>query len=54
MSKLHVTTEINGDAVEFLCEPGRTLLDVLRDELQFTGAKEVHSSQVVDLQGPHN
>ena len=40
MSKLHVTTEINGDAVEFLCEPGRTLLDVLRDELQFTGAKE--------------
>jgi carbon-monoxide dehydrogenase small subunit len=40
MSKLHVTTEINGDAVEFLCEPDRTLLDVLRDELQFTGSKE--------------
>jgi carbon-monoxide dehydrogenase small subunit len=40
MAKLHVTTEINGDTVEFLCEPGRTLLDVLRDELQFTGAKE--------------
>ena len=27
-------TEINGDAVEFLCEPDQTLLDVLRDELQ--------------------
>ncbi len=40
MSKLHVTTEINGDAIEFLCEPGQTLLDVLRDELQFTGTKE--------------
>jgi carbon-monoxide dehydrogenase small subunit len=40
MSKLHVTTEINGDPIEFLCEPGRTLLDVLRDELQFTGSKE--------------
>ena len=40
MSKLHVTTEINGDATEFLCEPEQTLLEVLRDELQFTGTKE--------------
>ena len=40
MSKLHVTTEINGDPIEFLCEPGQTLLEVLRDELQFTGTKE--------------
>lgn len=40
MSKLHVTTEINGDPVEFLCEPGQTLLEALRDELQFTGTKE--------------
>ncbi len=40
MSKLHVTTEINGDPVEFLCEPGQTLLEVLRDELHFTGTKE--------------
>ncbi len=40
MSKLHVTTEINGDAVEFLCETEQTLLEVLRDELQFTGTKE--------------
>lgn len=40
MAKLHVTTEINGDPVEFLCEPDQTLLDVLRDELNLTGSKE--------------
>ena len=40
MPKLHVTTEINGDAVEFLCEPEQTLLEILRDELQFIGTKE--------------
>ena len=28
MSKTHVTTTINGDAVEFLAEPGATLLGV--------------------------
>ncbi len=36
----HVTTTINGDAVEFLCEPEETLLDVLRDHLALTGSKE--------------
>lgn len=40
MSKHHVTTTINGDPVEFLCETEQTLLDVLRDELQLTGSKE--------------
>lgn len=40
MSKIHVTTKVNGDAVEFLCEPDETLLDVLRDELNLTGSKE--------------
>ena len=40
MAKLHVTTTINGDPVEFLCEVEQTLLDVLRDELQLTGSKE--------------
>jgi aerobic carbon-monoxide dehydrogenase small subunit len=39
-TKLHVATTINGDAVEFLCEPQQTLLDVLRDELRLTGSKE--------------
>jgi len=40
MSQIHVTTEINGDAVEFLCEADETLLDVLRDRLGLTGSKE--------------
>ena len=40
MSKTHVTTTINGEVSEFLCEPGDTLLDVLRNELQLTGTKE--------------
>ena len=44
MAKIHVTTTINGDAVEFLCEPEETLLDVLRDELGLTGSKEGCSS----------
>ena len=40
MAKTHVTALINGDPSEFLCEPGDTLLDVLRNELQLTGTKE--------------
>lgn len=40
MSKIHVSTTINGDATEFLAEPEETLLDALRDNLHMTGAKE--------------
>ena len=40
MSKIHVTTTINGEPTEYLCEPQQTLLDVLRDELRLTGSKE--------------
>ena len=40
MAKHHVTTTLNGDEVEFLCETDQSLLDVLRDELQLTGTKE--------------
>jgi aerobic carbon-monoxide dehydrogenase small subunit len=40
MAKYHVSTTVNGDPVEFLCEPDQTLLDVLRDELGLTGSKE--------------
>jgi carbon-monoxide dehydrogenase small subunit len=40
MSKNHVSTTINGEPTEFLCEPQLTLLDVLRDELQLTGSKD--------------
>ena len=38
--KVHVRTTINGRDTEFLCEPRQSLLDVLRDELRLTGAKE--------------
>src|SRR5208283_1777113 len=44
MAKTHVSTIINGEPVEFLCEPQQTLLDVLRDELNLTGSKEGCSS----------
>lgn len=41
MSKKRVVTAtINGESVEFLCEPRQTLLEVLRDELGLTGTKE--------------
>ena len=40
MTKVHVSTSINGEAVEFLCEPEQTLLDVLRENLGKTGTKE--------------
>ncbi len=40
MAKHHVTTTINGDPAEFLCETQQTLLDCLRDELGLTGSKE--------------
>jgi aerobic carbon-monoxide dehydrogenase small subunit len=40
MSQVRVATTINGDAVEYLCEADETLLDVLRDRLGLTGAKE--------------
>jgi aerobic carbon-monoxide dehydrogenase small subunit len=44
MKKTHVSTTINGDPVEFLCDPSETLLKVLRNELQLTGTKEGCSS----------
>ncbi|MCB1749529.1 MAG: (2Fe-2S)-binding protein [Gammaproteobacteria bacterium] len=40
MAKHHVSTTINGDPAEFLCDTQQTLLDCLRDELQMTGSKE--------------
>ena len=39
-AKRVVTFSINGDQVEFLCEPRQTLLEVLRDNLDLTGTKE--------------
>ena len=40
MSKIHVSTSINGDAVEYLCDPTDTLLDAIRNHVGLTGAKE--------------
>ena len=40
MNKIHVNTSVNGDNLEFLCDPRETLLDALRDRLNLTGAKE--------------
>ena len=40
MAKHHISTTVNGDPVEFLCETQDTLLDVLRDQLGLTGTKE--------------
>ena len=40
MAKSYVSTTINGEAAEFLCEPQQTLLDVLRDVVGLTGSKE--------------
>ena len=35
-----VSTTVNGDKVDFVCEADETLLDVLRNRLGLTGAKE--------------
>jgi carbon-monoxide dehydrogenase small subunit len=38
--KIHVSTTVNGEPREFLCEPGQVLSDVLRNNLDMTGTKE--------------
>ena len=38
--KIHVSTTINGESAEFLCEARQSLLEVLRDTLSLTGSKE--------------
>lgn len=40
MSSIAVATTINGDDVEYLCQPDETLLDVLRNRLGLMGSKE--------------
>ena len=39
-TKVYVQTQLNGEEVEFLCEPRQSLLEVLRDVLGLTGSKE--------------
>ena len=38
--KVQVQSTVNGEAVEILCEPRQSLLEVLRDVLLLTGTKE--------------
>jgi carbon-monoxide dehydrogenase small subunit len=40
MARNHVTTTVNGDEYEFLCDTEQSLLDCLRDEMFLTGTKE--------------
>ncbi len=40
LTKTHVQTRINGEDVEFLCEPRQSLLECLRDVIRLTGSKE--------------
>ena len=35
-----VSSKINGDDIQFVCEPDETLLDALRDRVGLTGVKE--------------
>lgn len=38
--KTIITTTINNEKIEFMCEPRQSLLEILRDTLQLTGTKE--------------
>ncbi len=40
MSRTHVSANINGDDVEFLCQGDGSLLNALRDDVGLTGVKE--------------
>ncbi|HWY88355.1 MAG TPA: (2Fe-2S)-binding protein [Gemmataceae bacterium] len=40
VKKLHIQATVNGQSIDFLCEPRQSLLEVLRDVLQLTGSKE--------------
>jgi carbon-monoxide dehydrogenase small subunit len=39
-TKIHVHMRLNGEEVDLLCDPGQSLLEVLRDVLDLTGTKE--------------
>jgi len=39
-NKVQVTATINGEETDFLCEPRQSMLEVLRDVIGLTGAKE--------------
>ncbi len=39
-ARVQVQARINGEDIDFLCEPRQSLLEALRDELDLTGTKE--------------
>ena len=39
-TKIHVSTTVNDEPREFLCDPGQVLSDALRNTLDLTGTKE--------------
>ncbi len=39
-TRVRVSAKVNGEAVEFLCDPRQSLLECLRDILNLTGTKE--------------
>ena len=45
MAKVHVTTSINGEPMEFLCEPSDTMLDALRGPLALRGTSRAVSAE---------
>ena len=50
MNGVTVSTTVNGDAVQFVCPPSESLLDVLRNRLNLTGVKEKkHDFLYVDV-----
>lgn len=40
IQRVHVSTTVNGEPTEFLCEPRQSLLEALRDVVGLTGTKE--------------
>ena len=53
MKKQNVTLRVNGEAYDLLTYPHRTLLEVLREDLHLTGAKEsCGRGRVRQLHGP--
>ena len=39
-NKTHITANINGEEMDFLCEPRQSLLEALRDSVGLMGSKE--------------
>jgi carbon-monoxide dehydrogenase small subunit len=40
VAKLHIQTTVNGEPIEFLCDPSETLLSAIRTGIGLTGTKE--------------